>query len=133
MSVSSEKPMIAVVDDDRAVAKGMQRLLQSSGLNAITFTSGAEFLESVTSTVPDCVLLDLVMPEPDGFTVQARLTAVGVTTPVIFLSASRDLDQRRQALAAGAFAFLEKAVDEEVLLDTIASALRGAGSRPASS
>ena len=89
MSVSSEKPMIAVVDDDRAVAKAVQRLLHASGLNAIAFTSGAAFLESLTSAAPDCVVLDLVMPEPDGLTVQARLKAAGVTAPVIFLSASQ--------------------------------------------
>ena len=69
------------------------------------------------------------MPEPDGFTVQARLKAWGVTAPVIFLSASLALDHRRQALAAGAFAFLEKAVDADELLEVIASALRGTGSR----
>ena len=125
MSISREKPMIAVVDDDRAVAKGMQRLLQASGLNAVTFTSGAAFLESLTSAVPDCIVLDLVMPEPDGFTVQARLKEVGVTAPVIVLSASQAFDHRRRALAAGAFAFLEKAVEEEVLLQVIASALSG--------
>jgi len=129
MSVSSEKPMIAVVDDDRAVAKAVQRLLHASGLNAIAFTSGAAFLESLTSAAPDCVVLDLVMPEPDGLTVQARLKAAGVTAPVIFLSASQAPDHRRRALAAGAFAFLEKAVEEDVLLKVIASALRR-GSRP---
>ena len=130
MSVLRGKPIIAVVDDDRSVAKGMQRLLQAAGFNAITFASGTAFLESLTNVVPDCVLLDLVMPEPDGFTVQARLKAAGVTAPVIFLTASQDLDHRRQALAAGALAFLEKAVDEETLLEAIASALRGERSRP---
>ena len=108
----------------RAVANGLQPLLHAAGLNTITFTSGAACLDSLASMVPDCVVLDLVMPEPDGLTVQARLKAVGVTAPVIFISASHDLDRRRQTLAAGAFASLEKAVDEQVLLEAIASALR---------
>jgi FixJ family two-component response regulator len=129
MSAARENPVIAVVDDDSAVAKGTQRLLQASGLNAIAFTSGAAFLESLKSAVPDCLLLDLVMPEPDGLTILARLKAVGMTFPVIFVSASPDIHHRRQALAGGAVAFLEKAVDAEVLLDAIASALRGANSR----
>jgi two-component system response regulator FixJ len=124
MSSSREKPMIAVVDDDRAVAKGMLRLLQASGLNVVTFTSGAAFLESLTTAIPDCIVLDLVMPEPDGFAVQARLKAVGVTAPVIVLSGSQVVEHQRRALAAGAFAFLEKAVEGEVLLEVIASALR---------
>ena len=129
MSAASENPMIAVVDDDCAVAKGMARLLRASGLNAITFTSGAEFLESLKGSVPECVLLDLVMPDLDGFAVHARLKALGMTFPVIFVSASPYLHHRQQALSAGAVAFLDKTVDEQVLLDTIAQALRGAGSR----
>lgn len=119
--------LIAVVDDDLAVATGLQRFLRVSGLRAVIFTSGAEFLASLASAVPDCIVLDVMMPEMNGLAVQARINAAGVTAPVIFLSASDRLNQRRQALAAGAYAFLEKGTDGEVLLEVISSAVRGAG------
>ena len=63
------------------------------------------------------------MPEIDGLAVQARLNGSGVTTPVIFISASEHGEPRRQALAAGAFSFLQKPFDGQLLLDAIASAL----------
>jgi FixJ family two-component response regulator len=122
--VSSDKPVIAVVDDDRSVCTGVERLLRSSGLSATTFTSGGEFLDSLKVTVPDCVVLDFGMPVLDGLDVQARLTGAGVMSPVIFISATEQGEPRRQALAAGAFAFIRKPFDGQMLLDTIARALR---------
>jgi two-component system, LuxR family, response regulator FixJ len=124
LAVSLENPVIAVVDDDRSVCTGVQRLLRASGLSAITFTSGVDFLASLAVTMPDCIVLDLTMPEINGLAVQARLNGSGVSTPVIFISATAEGDQRRQALAAGAFRFLHKPFDGQVLIDAITLALQ---------
>ena len=117
--------MIAVVDDDLAVCSGLQWLLLSSGLTATTFTSGREFLAWLETTTPDCILLDLSMPELDGLSVQQEVIAAGVSAPIIIISATES-DQKRQAMAAGAFAYVAKPFDAQLLLDTIRGAIRSA-------
>lgn len=132
VAVSSHHPVIAIVDDDRSVCSGVQRLLRSAGLDATAFTSGLEFLASLQTRVPDCVVLDLSMPIIDGLGVQAQLAGARMALPIIFISATEPGEQCRQALAAGAFAFLQKPFEDQVLLDTIDAALREAPGRPAS-
>jgi FixJ family two-component response regulator len=70
-----------------------------------------------------CVLLDLRMPDVDGIAVQAVLAARGITLPVIILTAHGDVASARAALKGGAFDFLEKPIDDTLLLRTIDAAL----------
>ena len=65
--MSIARPLIAVVDDEACVSKALKRLLRSAGLNVETFASGAAFLNWLQSETPDCVVLDLHMPQVDGF------------------------------------------------------------------
>ena len=122
VAVSPENPVIAVVDDDRSVCTGVQRLLRASGLSTVAFTSGTEFLESLAVATPDCIVLDLSMPEIDGLAVgppqwQRRDDAGHFSFP------RPNMVSRAPALAAGAFTFLQKPFDGQLLLDAIASAL----------
>ena len=123
--MASDTPLIAVVDDDVSVGVGVQRLLSSAGFRVTTFTSGVEFLASIDATPPDCIVLDVRMPVMNGLDVQSRMHAIGCTRPVILISAEAEVEQRREALAAGAFAFLQKPFDGQALIDTIAAAMRG--------
>jgi PleD family two-component response regulator len=59
--------LIAVVDDEEPVRTALMRLMRSAGLSLETFGSGAEFLESLETRLPDCVVLNLHMPHMDGF------------------------------------------------------------------
>jgi FixJ family two-component response regulator len=68
--------LLAVVDDDADVRIALQRLVSSAGFAVETFASGAEFLQSIEDHEPDCLVLDLHMPELSGFDVQGAL-AVG--------------------------------------------------------
>jgi FixJ family two-component response regulator len=124
--VSIDRPLIAVVDDDPSVCTGVHRLLLSAGLQADTFTSGADFLASLATVIPDCLVLDLSMPNIDGLEVQSRLRRIA-RVPIVFISAQDSADRRRLALAAGAFAFLAKPFDRQLLLDTIVAAMKSAG------
>jgi two-component system, LuxR family, response regulator FixJ len=123
------RALIAVVDDEAPVGKALQRLLRLAGLNAETFASGAAFLNSLQNHTPDCVVLDLHMPEMDGFEVQGRLAQAGAWLPVIVLTGRDSLQARERALAGGAVAYLPKPVDRQMLLDAIAVAIapRGQG------
>jgi FixJ family two-component response regulator len=118
--------LIAVVDDEEPVRKALMRLMRSAGLNAETFGSGAEFLKSLDTRLPDCVVLDLHMPRMDGFKVQAHLARKRAALPVIIIT-GHDLPRARErALEGGASAFLRKPVLDRILLDAISAATTSA-------
>ena len=121
--MSKDHPVIAIVDDDQSVCAGVQRLLQSVGFTATTFTSGSAFLASVGADTPDCVVLDIRMPVMTGFDVQARLRAMGLALPVIFMSAEDRPGRTAEVSAASGFAFLQKPFDGQLLVDTITAAI----------
>ena len=121
--MSETRPIIAVVDDDDAVRIALRRLLRSAHLDVEIFASGAEFLESLKDRRPDCVVLDLHMPQVNGFSVQEKLTSQGIRLPVIVITGLDADDARERALAGGASAYLRKPVDDQALLDAIAAAI----------
>lgn len=121
--MSKKPPLIAVVDDDPFVLKALGRLLRSSGLAVETFPSGAEFLQSVDDHEPDCVVLDLHMPDASGFEVQARLSATHAVVPVVVITGHDTPEARSRALGRGAKSYLCKPVDEATLLKAINAAI----------
>jgi len=119
------KPRIAVVDDEEAVRKALQRLLRSVGMAVETFPSGAEFLDAMRTREPDCVVLDLHMPGVNGFDVQARLAESGKRVPVVVITGHDTVETQARVMIGGAAAYLLKPIDEQVLLDAIAAAIAG--------
>ena len=115
--------LIAIVDDEEPIRKALKRLLRSAGMNVETFPSGVEFLESLTTHRPDCVVLDLHMPNVNGFEVQARLEESGVSVPVVIITGHDSDETRDRALAGQPVAYLRKPVNDQVLLDAIELAL----------
>ena len=114
--------LIAIVDDEESVRKALMRLMRSVGLSVETFGSGPEFLKSIETRLPDCVVLDLHMPHMDGFNVQALLAQKYAALPVIIMT-GHDLPQARErAMQGGASAFLRKPVLDHILLDAISAA-----------
>ena len=122
--MNNTRLLIAVVDDEEAVRIALRRLLRSASLNVETFSSGAEFLESVKEHQPDCVVLDLHMPQVGGFAVQARLAEAGIRLPTIVITGHDNDEARERALGGGAAAYLRKPVDDQALLDAITEAVR---------
>jgi two-component system response regulator FixJ len=117
-------PLIAVVDDERSIRKALSRLLDAAGLKVETFASGVEFLESLRNHTPDCVVLDLHMPETDGFEVQSRLAQAGFRIPIVVVT-GRDAPTDRERMAErGVTAFLQKPLDGEALLAAIDAATK---------
>ena len=122
MSIA-RSPLIAVVDDEACVSKALKRLLRTAGLRAETFTSGAAFLKWLQSETPACVVLDLHLPQVDGFEVQARLAQQGARVPVVAITGRDTPQARERALTGGAAAYLAKPVEDEALLEAIAVAI----------
>jgi len=118
---------IAIVDDDEAVRKALRRLLRAANLDASAFASGQEFLDSLASGQPDCVVLDVHMPGMNGLDVQQRLTRSGLQTPIVIITGHDDPQIRARCLSAGAAAYLRKPLDDEALLSAI---YRATGASP---
>ena len=124
-------PLIAVVDDEEAVRKALRRLLQSAGLAVETFGDGAGFLASLATRRPDCVVLDLHMPDVTGFDVLLRLAEAGASVPVVVITGHHSPDAEEHVLRSGAAACLRKPINDRLLLDSIAAAIARSGGRPA--
>ena len=118
---------IAVVDDDESVRKALKRLLRAANLDADTFASGREFLDSLAAQVPDCIVLDLHMPGMNGLDIQQQLARGALRVPIVVITGHDEPQTRAQCLSAGAAAYLRKPLDDEALLDAIH---RAAGVRP---
>src|SRR3989442_2700949 len=120
--VTKTCPHIAVVDDEEPIRKALKRLMRSAGLSVETFGSGPEFLKSIETRLPDCVVLDLHMPQMNGFNVQAHLARKYAALPVIIMT-GHDLPQARErAVTSSASAFLRKPDDQRTLLDATSCA-----------
>jgi FixJ family two-component response regulator len=115
--------IIAVVDDDISVRRGLERLIRSAGWKAETFSSAQEFLECARTEPPSCVVLDLQMPGLSGLDLQKRMAEAGLCTPIVFLTGHGSIPATVQAMKAGAIEFLTKPVDERDLLKAIEEAI----------
>ena len=114
---------IHVVDDDAAVRHSLERLLGSMGLATVSYTTPGAFLLAAPHLLGGCVLLDVKMPGISGLEVLARLRAIGFVPPIIVITGQGDIQTAVLAMKAGAFDFLEKPYEDEVLLAAIEAAL----------
>ena len=123
-------PVVAVLDDELQMRKALRRLLVSHGFRVDAYEGGHEFLAALPTHPAVCLVLDLHMPEINGYEVLAALESQHATTPVIILTGHDEPGTAERVLALGASAILTKPVDEASLLSAIATA-RGS-SRPQS-
>src|SRR5215813_11929753 len=114
---------VAIVDDDSAVRKALSRLLGASAIRAQCYGSAREFLDSLPSGTPECLIVDLQMPEMTGLELQGELTRIGARIPTIVITAHNEKGLRERCMAAGATAYLVKPLDAGVLLASIDSAI----------
>jgi FixJ family two-component response regulator len=119
---STISPTVFVVDDDISVRESLELLLGSAGWRAVVCASGAEFLSRPRVPTPSCLILDVALPDLDGFDLQ-KLVADRCDLPIIFLTAYNDVPMTVRAMKAGAVEFLTKPFDERVLLDAIRQAI----------
>ncbi len=120
--LSADSKKILLVDDDAAIRRFLLRLLSGEGYSVLTAANGEEALEYASAAKFDLVLLDLNMPEMDGWETFEELTQVHPLLPVIVITARPN--QLFAALAAGVGALLEKPLDLTRLLEEIPRLLR---------
>jgi FixJ family two-component response regulator len=119
----SMNQVVIVVDDDEGVRQGFVNLLESEGYTVQAYGSAATFFEQPLPDAPCCLLLDMRMPEVDGFEVVAQLERTGAGVPIIFVTGFGSIPLTVQAMKAGALEFLTKPVEPEELLRAVRGAL----------
>jgi FixJ family two-component response regulator len=115
--------LISVVDDDESIRRTTKLLIYSFGYQVAVFESAEAFLKSGQLRDTSCLLLDVQMPEINGLQLQSKLASEGCPVPIIFMSAYANKESRRQAMQAGAIAFLDKPFSDKQLLENIREAL----------
>src|SRR5258705_7435483 len=127
--VSQESQYIAVVDDEPAVCKAFERLLRAAKFDVATFSSGSAFLASLNNRMPACVVLDLHMPDMNGFDVQSHLASSPTNqVGVVVVTAHDSPESKQRSLAGGAAAYLTKPLEAKTLVDAIRAAIAGKAS-----
>ena len=123
--MSERAARILVVDDYPENVRLLEAVLEPDGYEIVSATDGATALELALSAEPDLVLLDVMMPPPDGYTVCRRLRDQEETAvlPVIMLTASEG-SEKTKAIEAGADDFISKPFNRDELLTRIRSLLR---------
>ena len=114
---------VFIVDDDAQTLRAFERILRIEGFAVDTFSSASEFLKLPLNDVPSCLILDLNLPGVDGLRLQEAMKQASVRIPIVFVSGSADVASTASAMRYGAVDFLEKPVDDVLLLDAVTRAL----------
>ena len=121
-----ERPLVLVADDEDDIRKILVKRLETAGYQAITAVNGKEAVELATREKPDLVIMDVMMPEMDGFeatrALRSRLETAVI--PVLMLTAKRDKDSELAGLDAGADDYITKPFDKDKLLARIKMLLK---------
>jgi two-component system, LuxR family, response regulator FixJ len=115
----AQKSTVFVVDDDPGALESLRWALEQADFRVKAFQSGREFLDSYRPGEKDCLVLDVRMPEMDGLALQQVLRDRKIHLPIIFMTAYGDVPTCARAFRGGAVDFLEKPVDDKVLLEHI--------------
>lgn len=125
--MANDIPWIAVIDDEDAIRRALQRLMRSVGIDARTYASGAAFINEGQiwrARPPYCVVLDLHMPMMSGFEVQSWLNTHAPNIDVVVITGHHCAEEQSRALLGEPLAYLPKPMSDDVLLAAIALALR---------
>lgn len=123
-TASTLSPLIHLIDDDEAVRASLALLIGTVGLRVQTWSDPLAFMDGFDRESIGAIVLDVRMPGISGLTVLDQLMAQGVDQPVVMLTGHGTVDMCRRAFKAGAAEFLEKPVDDELLLETLQQAVR---------
>ena len=116
--------LVHVIDDDARFLTAMERRLKHAGYEVATYVSAQHLLDRLPSeSVRSCILLDVQIPGLDGPALQSRLSELGSTLPIIFLTGHPDIPTTVRAIKAGANDFLTKPVSSDELLRAIERAI----------
>jgi FixJ family two-component response regulator len=114
---------IFIIDDDEGVRKGLSLLLLSNDYNVEIFENTKEFIESDDRNHPGCILLDVFLDGESGLELQNEIKVRFPNFPIIYITGYGDVPMTVKALKQGAFNFLEKPIEDKLLLQVIKEAI----------
>jgi FixJ family two-component response regulator len=117
--MSVPRKLVAIVDDDPRMLKGVERLLVAYGFDAEVFASAEAFLDRNTGSNPICLLVDIHLAGMSGIELRRRLAASGSAVPVIFMTAFDDEVVQKEATEAGCIGYLQKPFPAHLLMRAI--------------
>jgi FixJ family two-component response regulator len=120
--MNASRSLIAVLDDEPQFCRALSRLLKTHGFDVVTFTQGDEFLAACASRLPDCLLLDLHMPDLNGFEILERVAARHL--PVLVITGHDLPGNAERVRALGGLNYFLKPVNETQLMDAIRAAIK---------
>lgn len=123
----TERPRILVVDDEENIRHLVASALQLAGMETDTAATGRDALDRMVGWRPDAVVLDIMLPDLDGFAVLQRMRDRGSRVPVVFLTARGATEDRVRGLSDGGDDYLVKPFDVAELVARVQLRLRGAG------
>ena len=121
--LESSPRLVAVVEDDPSMRRGVSRLLNAHGFQTVLFASAEAFLDRDHSYRPMCVVLDVHLGGMGGIELWSRLRAMSDHLPVVFLTADEDRELERRAVEGGCVAFLRKPVAGDSLVNAVKKAI----------
>lgn len=123
-----QRPVVFVVDDDVSVRESLEMLIQVGGWRPEIFDSPQQFLLSERLPIPNCLVLDVNLPDISGIELQQLVSADRPEMPIIFVTGYGDVPTTVRAMKGGAVEFLTKPFSDDVLLDAIEKALERSSS-----
>jgi FixJ family two-component response regulator len=114
---------VVLIDDDSLLRRSVKRLLEANGYPTTTYESLRQFLETGRIPILGCAILDLNLPDASGLEIQDSLAKSAPTLSIIFLSGYGKVGTSVRAMKAGALDFLEKPVEDAILLDAVCMAI----------
>ena len=121
--MTNDDETVFIVDDEEPVRRSFKYLLESVKLRVEAFESAEALLKKLTPTAHGCIVLDVRMPGISGPELMDHLTGIGLTIPIIFLSAHGDVPLAVRAMRGGAIDFLQKPPNSQVFLECVRRAL----------
>ncbi len=123
---------VLVIEDDQSTAKSIQLTLKSEGFVCDTTAIGEDGLEIGKRYDYDLIILDLMLPDMDGYEILRRLRAIQIATPVLILSGLCDIEDKTKGLGFGADDYLTKPFDREELVARVRAIIRRSQGHPQS-
>ena len=124
MSTPGTEAKLLVVDDEPNIRDLLASSLRFAGFDVITAEDGSGAFHEAQASRPDLIVLDVMLPDMDGFTVTRRLRDAGITTPVLFLTARDDMRDKIQGLTVGGDDYVTKPFGLEEVIARIRAILR---------
>jgi two-component system, OmpR family, response regulator len=131
VNVEASRARVLVVDDERNIVELIATALGYEGFEVRTAANGAQALAALREFAPDLVVLDIMLPDADGFELQARIRGDGQSVPVLFLTARDAVEDRVRGLTLGADDYMTKPFSLAELVARVNAVLRRTSGSPA--